>query len=63
MGIQLLRRNSGNETEFITLIAFDDIDAVKEFAGIDYEAAVVPHKARKLLSHFDQRSQYYEMRV
>lgn len=27
-----------------------------------YEAAVVPPKARALLSHFDQRSQHYEVR-
>jgi len=27
-------------------MTFDDFDAVKQFAGIDYEAAVVPPKAR-----------------
>jgi hypothetical protein len=34
--------------------------AVKEFAGEDYEAAVVPPEARKLLSRFDERSAHYE---
>jgi len=35
---------------------------VKQFAGEDYDAAVVPQKAREVLSHFDDRSQHYEVR-
>jgi len=42
---------------------FDSLEAVREFAGEDYEAAVVPTKARELLSHFDERSQHYEIRT
>ena len=61
--IQLLRRNIGNEVEFITVMLFDSLDAVREFAGEDYEAAVVPQKARAVLSHFDDRSQHYEVRL
>ena len=61
--IQLLRREIGQEVEFITIMWFDSLDAVREFAGQDYEAAVVPEKARAVLSHFDDRSQHYEVRV
>ena len=60
--IQLLRRNVGKEVEFITIMLFDSLDAVREFAGEDYEAAVVPKSARGVLSHFDDRSQHYEVR-
>ena len=59
--IQLLRREIGEQTEFITIMVFDSLDAVREFAGEDYEAAVVPEKARALLSHFDEKSQHYEI--
>ncbi len=62
-GIQLFRRSVGREVEFITVMWFDSLDAVRVFAGEDYEAAVVPPKARTLLSHFDVRSQHYEVRV
>jgi heme-degrading monooxygenase HmoA len=62
-GIQLLRRQSDEEVEFITIMKFDDVDAVREFAGEDYEAAVVPPKARAVLSRFDARSQHYEVLV
>jgi hypothetical protein len=47
----------------ILFMLFDSLEAVREFAGEDYEAAVVPTKARELLSHFDERSQHYEIRT
>lgn len=61
--IRLLRRAAGEEVEFITLMMFTDIDAVREFAGADYEVAVVPEKARSVLARFDARSQHYELRA
>jgi len=60
--IQLFRRDVGTEVEFITVMWFDSLDAVRAFAGPDYEAAVVPPKARAVLSRFDERSQHYEVR-
>ena len=42
---------------------FDSLEDVKGFAGDDYENAVVPEKARALLSHFNDRSQHYEIRA
>ena len=61
-GIQLLRRSLPSEVEFVTVMRFDDVAAVTEFAGPDYEQCVVPPKARMLLSRFDERSQHYELR-
>lgn len=60
--IQLFRRTVGPEVEFITVMWFDSLDAVRAFAGEDYEVAVVPPKARAILSRFDVRSQHYEVR-
>jgi heme-degrading monooxygenase HmoA len=62
-GIHLLRRDLGDEVEFITIMWFDSIEAVRAFAGQDYEVAVVPSKARALLSRFDARSQHYQVRA
>lgn len=61
-GIQLFRRELGSEVEFVTIMWFDSLDAVREFAGEDYEVAVVPPKARAVLARFDARSQHYEVR-
>jgi antibiotic biosynthesis monooxygenase (ABM) superfamily enzyme len=62
-GIHLLRRSLGKEVEFVTIMWFDSIEAVRTFAGEDYEVAVVPAKARALLSRFDARSQHYEVKA
>jgi hypothetical protein len=62
-GIQLLRREVGQEIEFVTIMLFDSLDSIHEFAGEDYEVAVVPEKARAVLSYFDERSQQYEIRA
>jgi heme-degrading monooxygenase HmoA len=60
--IQVFRRELEKEVEFVTVMWFDSIDAVRAFAGEDYEAAYVPEKARAVLSRFDARSQHYEVR-
>lgn len=61
-GIDLLRRETGEEVEFVTIMWFDSLLAVRTFAGEDYERAVVPAKARQLLLRFDERSAHYEVR-
>ncbi len=62
-GIHLFRRKLVQEEEFVTTMWFDSIDAIRAFAGEDYETAVVPLKARALLSRFDARSQHYEVKA
>ena len=60
--IELFRRPAGEEVEFMTVMWFTSLEAVKAFAGEDHEAAYVPDKARALLARFDARSQHYEIR-
>ena len=59
--IELLRRADGDEVEFVTIMHFDSFDAVRDFAGANYESAVVPPKARALLSRFNAASRHYEV--
>jgi len=61
MGAYLMRREAANnEIEFVTVTQFTDIQAVKAFAGQDYERAVIAPGAGKLLTHYDERSAHYE---
>jgi len=60
-GAYLFRADLERESEFITLTLFESIDAVREFAGEDYEIAVVPMEARALLLRFDQKSKHYKI--
>jgi heme-degrading monooxygenase HmoA len=61
-GIELLRGVAGDSVEFVTLMWLDSVEAVRVFAGADYEVAVVPPEARALLERFDARSAHYEVR-
>jgi heme-degrading monooxygenase HmoA len=60
-GIELLKKINNNEAEFITIMYFENLDAIKEFAGEKYETAVVPENARRLLLRYDHTSQHYEI--
>jgi heme-degrading monooxygenase HmoA len=60
-GAYLLRREAADhEIEFITITQFTDMVAVKEFAGEDYERAVIAPGAGEFLTHYDERSAHYE---
>lgn len=59
-GHHLLRRDLEKEVEFVTILWFDSLEAMRAFAGDDYEKAVVPPKAQALLARFDSRSAHYE---
>lgn len=58
---EMMRRPADDEVEFITIMEFDDIDAVKSFVGNDYENAYVPPAARAVLKRFDERSAHYDL--
>ncbi|MFX1295747.1 MAG: antibiotic biosynthesis monooxygenase [Promethearchaeota archaeon] len=59
--ISLLKRPLENEIEFITIMIFDNLSAVKKFAGEEYEKSYVPKKAQKVLLRHDKTSQHYEI--
>jgi heme-degrading monooxygenase HmoA len=60
-GAYLLRRDVEEGVEFVTLTLFESMDSVRAFAGEHYEVAVVPPKARELLSRFDPTSDHFEV--
>ena len=50
-GIELLRRPVADEVEFVTMMWFDSLDAVRTFAGQDHEAADQDRPSRVLRKH------------
>ena len=62
-GLELFRRPFDAEVEFMTLMRFASWDAVKAFAGTNWETSVVPPAARAVLARFDERAVHYEQRV
>lgn len=59
--VEVLRRDREDEVEFLTIMRFDSLDAVKAFVGEDHEVAHVPAAARAVLKRFDARSAHYEV--
>jgi heme-degrading monooxygenase HmoA len=58
---QLWRRDDQGQVEFVAVTSFESIDAVRAFAGPDYEHAVVEPEARRALLRFDERCIHYEV--
>ncbi len=62
-GARLLRRDEGREVMFTSITWFSSLDAVRGFAGDDYEYAVVEEAARQTLSRWDERVSHHEVAV
>ena len=60
-GSYLLRRNVGDEVEFITIMLWESIDAIRAVAGKDYETAVIPEERRKYLERYNAKAAHYEV--
>jgi heme-degrading monooxygenase HmoA len=60
-GARLLRRADGHEAMFTSITFFISLDAIRGFAGDDYELAVVEEAARQALSRWDERVSHHEV--
>jgi heme-degrading monooxygenase HmoA len=61
LGFQVLRVARTIEVEFVTLVWFESLLAVRSFAGEDYEKPVITERARSLLSRYADRVEHYEL--
>lgn len=59
--IDLMRRPIEGGIEFMTIMWFSDLDAIRRFAGEDHEVSHVPEAARAVLARFDERAAHYEV--
>ena len=60
LGAEVLRRADGDEVAFVTLTRFDSSDAIRAFAGDDYEVPVLEPEALRLLSRYEERALHFE---
>jgi antibiotic biosynthesis monooxygenase (ABM) superfamily enzyme len=63
LGADLFINEDRDEVEFITLLRFDSMEAVKEFAGEDESKPVIYPKAERLLTRMDERSRHYRVAI
>jgi hypothetical protein len=57
-GAELFVREHSDEVEFVTLLRFDSMDAVTEFAGPDTSKPVIFPKAEALIARMEQARHY-----
>lgn len=60
-GFQLLRKAHEVETEFITMLWFEKLENVSEFAGEDYESAHIPEACEAVLARYEETVQHFEV--
>jgi heme-degrading monooxygenase HmoA len=60
-GVQTLRRIADGKCEFFLLTLWDSWDAIKSFAGPDYEKAVYYPEDKKFLLELDPQVAHYEV--
>jgi heme-degrading monooxygenase HmoA len=61
LGSYLLRREAGDEIEFVTVMLWDSIDAIRALTGADYETSIIPEERRRYLSRHDAKAAHYEV--
>lgn len=57
----ILRRDVPEGVEFLIVTVWKSLDAIRSFAGVDTESAVVPQKVRAMMIEYDARARHYEV--
>jgi len=59
--VSLLKKEEGNITHYYTLTYWDDVNAIKQFAGEDYEKARYYPEDKDYLLEFEPLVMHYEV--
>lgn len=62
-GGYVLREDGPQESEFVVVNFFDSLEAVRRFAGPEYNIPVFEPEARKLLSRIEPVARHYDVRA
>ena len=57
----ILKRPAGRGVEFLIVTRWQTLDAIRQFAGQDLEAAVVPAAVEAMMIEYDRRVVHYEV--
>ena len=61
LGVHVLRRIEGDRAHFLTLTFWDSVEAIKKFAGPDYEKARYYPEDQDFLLEFEEQVTHYEV--
>lgn len=60
-GVTVLRRPDGDKAEFVVISIWDSIEAVKNFAGADYQKTVILPRDREYLIEVEPDVLHYQI--
>ena len=60
--VSISTQSNNDEVEFLLILLFESLDAVKTFAGDSYQKAYIPEKAKRILLRYDKTAEHYEFR-
>jgi heme-degrading monooxygenase HmoA len=60
-GVTVLRRSDGDAVEFTVISMWDSLQAVRNFAGADYQKAVILPRDREFLLSVEPEVQHFEV--
>jgi len=63
LGTYVLRRIEGEQAHFLTLTFWDSVEAIKKFAGEEYEKARYYPEDKYYLLEFEEKVAHYEVAV
>ena len=59
LGADVLRRDEGDETAFVTVTRFRSLDDIRAFAGDDIDLPVIEPRAAELLARYERAAVHY----
>ena len=60
--VSISTRRIKDEVEFFLVLQFDSLNAVKTFAGENYETAYIPENAHRILKRYDKTAEHFELK-
>jgi heme-degrading monooxygenase HmoA len=57
----ILRRRTERGVEFLIVTQWSSLEAIRQFAGAEAEAAVVPPKVQGMMAEYDHMVRHYEV--
>jgi heme-degrading monooxygenase HmoA len=61
LGVQILRRTEGEQAHFLIITLWESVEAIKKFAGEDYERARYYPEDQDFLLEFEENVIHYEV--
>lgn len=61
LSAQILKREVEEGVEFLIITEWKTLDAIRQFAGANFDTAVVPKLVQDIMIKYDEQARHYEV--